>query len=85
MLKHAEEQWGTPHCPWQLPSNVVLSRMVGWDVFRADLQQGPIPGTGLFCRKDEQLAFLPGWEGTVCSQITLAAETAETASQHTQA
>lgn len=90
MLKHAGEQRGTPQCPWQLPSYVVFGRMVGCDVFRADLQQGPIPGTGLFCRKEEQLTFLPRMGGnclqfSLCSQITLAAERAETAFQHTRA
>lgn len=28
MLKHAGEQWGTPECPWQPPSCVVLGRMM---------------------------------------------------------
>lgn len=63
MPKHAGEQWGIPECLWQPPSYVVLGRMVGWDVFRADLQQGPIPGTRLFCRKEEQLAFFPRMGG----------------------
>lgn len=63
MLKHAGEQWGTPEYPWQPPSCVALGRMTGWDFFRTDLQQGPIPGTGLFHRKDEQLAFLPRMGG----------------------
>lgn len=41
----------------------LYGRMVRWDIFRADLQQGPIPGTGLFLRKDEQLAFFPRMGG----------------------
>lgn len=82
MLKHAREQWGTPECSWQPPS------LAGWwDGMSSGLtySRAPFLELGCFTGRMNSLFSSPGWEGTVCCQITLAAETAETLCQHTQA
>lgn len=79
MLKHAGEQWGTPECPWQLPSC-----MAGWwDGISSGLtfSRAPFLELGCFSGRMNSLLSSPGWEGTVCCQITLTAETAEIVSQ----